>query len=90
MFRAIDVVTERYDARTRLQADFQLKTLFATFYFGTKRRQDIDNFNKLVLDACSSLVWTDGSQIEELILRKDYDKKNPRVEISIATADCPS
>jgi len=55
----------------------------ATFYFGTKRRQDIDNFNKLALDACSGLVWADDAQIQELRLVKAYDKLNPRIELTI-------
>ncbi len=56
----------------------------ATFYFGTKRRQDIDNFNKLALDACSGLVWQDDVQIEVLRLEKAHDRKAPRIELTIA------
>lgn len=53
-------------------------------YFGTKRKQDIDNFNKLALDACTGTVWEDDSQIQEMTIRKEYDKENPRIELSIA------
>lgn len=52
-------------------------------YFGTKRKCDIDNFNKLVFDALSGVVWRDDSQIEELHIKKLYDKENPRVELLI-------
>ena len=55
----------------------------ATFYFGTKRKQDIDNFNKLWMDACTGLVWEDDSQVKELRLRKAYDKEHPRIELSV-------
>ena len=51
-------------------------------YFGTKRKCDIDNFNKLVLDSLTGIVYEDDSQIQELTLRKFYDKENPRVVVS--------
>ena len=54
-----------------------------TAYFGTKRKCDIDNFNKLVLDSLTGIVWEDDSQIYEMTITKDYDKDNPRVEIAI-------
>lgn len=58
-------------------------SLEVTLYFGTRRKGDIDNFNKLVLDALTGIVWEDDSQIEELRLRKAYDKERPRVEVEI-------
>lgn len=50
-------------------------------FFGDKRVRDIDNYNKLVLDACSKILWVDDSQIQSLLLIKNYDNKNPRCEI---------
>jgi Holliday junction resolvase RusA-like endonuclease len=58
-----------------------------TIYAGTKRRWDIDNFNKLVFDALSGLVYEDDSQIETLLIRKDYDKEKPRVDLVIHTCN---
>ena len=55
----------------------------ATLYFGTHRRQDIDNFNKLFFDACTGLVWEDDSQIEDLRLVKSYDKECPRIDVTV-------
>lgn len=52
-------------------------------YFGTKRKCDIDNFNKLVLDSLTGIVYADDSQIWELKLEKHYDKENPRVTVTI-------
>ena len=52
-------------------------------FFGTRRVHDIDNFNKLLLDACTGLIWVDDRQIQEMTLRKNYDKKNPRIELEI-------
>lgn len=59
-----------------------LKAKIALWH-GTKRVTDIDNFNKLILDALTGIVYEDDSQIEELTITKHYDKENPRVEIEI-------
>lgn len=53
------------------------------FYFKDKLRRDIDNFNKIILDSCTGMLWKDDSQIQELTLRKFIDKENPRVELFI-------
>ena len=60
--------------------------LSITLYFGTKRRADIDNFNKLSLDALTGIVYEDDSQIAEMTLRRAYDKTRPRIEISVSSA----
>jgi len=52
-------------------------------YFGDKRVRDIDNYNKLILDALSGLVFEDDKQIQELNIKKFYDKENPRCKIEI-------
>jgi len=54
-----------------------------SLWHGTKRVTDIDNFNKLVLDALTGIVYEDDSQIMELSITKGYDKENPRVELEI-------
>jgi Holliday junction resolvase RusA-like endonuclease len=59
--------------------------LHITFYFGTKRRRDLDNQNKLVLDALTGIAYEDDSQIADLHLLRAYDKGRPRVEIAIET-----
>lgn len=53
-----------------------------TFYFATKRRRDLDNQNKLILDALTGIVWEDDSQICDLHLLRHYDKTNPRIEVT--------
>ena len=51
------------------------------FFHKTKRKQDIDNFFKLVFDACSRIVWTDDNLINEMNVRKEHDPLAPRIEI---------
>jgi Holliday junction resolvase RusA-like endonuclease len=52
-----------------------------TLYFGTKRKGDLDNFNKISLDALTGIVWEDESQIAEFTVAREYDKRRPRLEI---------
>jgi len=54
-----------------------------TLFFGDKRRRDVDNFNKLVLDSLQGIVFEDDSQIQKLTITKNYCKENPRVEVII-------
>ena len=62
-----------------LQGDVAVSVVF---YFGTKRRFDLDNANKLWADALTGIVYGDDSQIAELTLRRAYDKVRPRIEIT--------
>lgn len=52
-------------------------------YFGTKRRADLDNFNKLWADALTGIVYEDDSQIGKLTLERAYDKARPRIEVDV-------
>ena len=50
-----------------------------TLYFGTKRPADLDNFNKLSLDALTGIAYEDDSQIAELHLKRGYDALEARL-----------
>ena len=52
-------------------------------FMGTKRKCDIDNFNKICFDSLTGIVWNDDSQIQQLIIKKSYDKEMPRIELTI-------
>lgn len=52
-------------------------------FFGRRSKHDIDNFNKILFDALSGIVWVDDSQIIRSITEKGYDKENPRIEITV-------
>ena len=57
--------------------------LTVRFFFATKRRRDLDNQNKLILDALTGIAYGDDSQIAELHLVRDYDPARPRMEATI-------
>ena len=52
-------------------------------FFGDKRKRDIDNYCKILLDSLTGIVWEDDSQINEMRIIKDIVKENPRIEIYI-------
>jgi Holliday junction resolvase RusA-like endonuclease len=64
-----------------LQGDISVSI---TLYFGTKRKADLDNFNKLSLNALSGIAYEDDSQIAELHLSRGYDKARPRIEVIVS------
>ena len=73
-----------------LQAKFQTNKKISwdvvmkiSFYFPDKRKRDIDNYNKIILDSFSWVVYDDDKQIQKLILEKFYDKENPRIIIEV-------
>jgi Holliday junction resolvase RusA-like endonuclease len=55
-----------------------------SLFFGTKRRADLDNFNKLSLDALTGIAYLDDSQIAKLSIGRAYDKARPRIEIIVS------
>ena len=57
--------------------------LQVTFFFTTMRKRDLDNMNKLVLDALTGVAYEDDSQIAELQLRRGYDGHFPRMKIVV-------
>jgi len=67
-----------------IEGDIQV---YAKIYFGTKRRCDVDNFSKIMLDSLTGIAWVDDSQIRRMTVEKFYDKDNPRIEIEINQYD---
>jgi crossover junction endodeoxyribonuclease RusA len=51
------------------------------YYHKTKRKQDIDNFAKAMLDSMSRIVFTDDNLIYEMHSFKRHDPDAPRIEI---------
>lgn len=72
---------------TRTQAKFTPMTgtlaVNLMFYFGDKRKRDIDAYIKIILDSMEGIVYENDSQVTELHCFKDIDIKNPRTVIQI-------
>ena len=60
----------------------QLK-ISINLFFKDKRKRDIDNYNKGILDAMTGIIYQDDSQIEELHVFKKIGCGFDKVEISI-------
>lgn len=56
------------------------------FFLGNKRRVDLDNLSKGVLDGLKGVLFVDDSQVVELHLRKFIDARNCGVRIKIKPA----
>jgi len=52
-------------------------------FFKDKRRRDVDNYNKLVLDSLEGIVYEDDKQIQKLTVEKKLSVENPRIEVEI-------
>jgi Holliday junction resolvase RusA-like endonuclease len=84
---------ETLEAETRFQEvwrslntePFQYNILVAIDFFnGNRRRRDLDNMAKLVLDALNKEAYADDHQIVALELRKFYSSKDrARTEITL-------
>lgn len=51
-------------------------------FHGDKRKRDVDNYNKLILDALSGIIYYDDKQITKISIEKLYDKEHPRIELT--------
>lgn len=52
-------------------------------YVDNRRRTDIDNLGKAVLDGCNGVIWDDDEQIDRLLILRQYDRENPRTEVRV-------
>jgi crossover junction endodeoxyribonuclease RusA len=75
------------DILTEYMLDKKIKTenirVSLEFYFNNRRKNDIDNYAKPILDFMSNIVYVDDRQIIDLHLKKFYDKSNPRLIIKV-------
>lgn len=58
-----------------------------TFRLPDRRRRDLDNLAKTVLDALNGVAWADDSQIHTLHLRKTIDRADPCTLIRVTTLE---
>ena len=53
------------------------------FYLPDKRRRDLDNLSKAVLDACEGIVYHDDNQIVDKHTMKSYSKDYSGVRVKV-------
>jgi Holliday junction resolvase RusA-like endonuclease len=77
-----DVALAAREAGVRAASD---KPLYVEIWFfrGDRRKVDLDNLGKSILDGLNHIAWKDDAQIEDLVLHKRYDKDHPRTDIEI-------
>jgi Holliday junction resolvase RusA-like endonuclease len=63
-------------------ADWDFRVVLGCFRKG-KRRADVDNLAKTVLDAGTSVVWVDDSQVRSLTVEVSYGDPEPRTEVIV-------
>ena len=56
-------------------------------YFSDKRRRDVDNYMKAVLDACQPRAFKDDAQIVRLTIVKLYRRDHPGIELHVTEMD---
>ncbi len=67
--------------RTRmLEGDVRLR---AVLWFPDKRRRDLLNYSKLLMDAATGIIFADDAQVVWAVWEKKLDRVNPRVEIQV-------
>jgi len=80
-------VKEKYQQEIKNQYKEKILTgnceMVVDLFFKDKKRRDIDNFNKLLLDSLEGIIIVDDKQIQKLTITKNYSRKNPRIEIKI-------
>jgi len=54
-----------------------------TFYVPDRRRRDIDNLCKPVLDACNGILWDDDSQVSKSDLERNVDARRSGIEMMV-------
>ena len=60
-----------------------LVSVIVRYYFKDKRKRDVDNFHKALIDGLKGIAFEDDSQIVLLCLEKFIDRKRPRTEVII-------
>lgn len=81
-----DLVAMHLRAGYRGEPELGPVRLVLGFYRSTKRKADVDNLAKTILDAGTAIVWKDDSQILELHAQISY-RSPPSVEILAYTLE---
>lgn len=82
------LVARRNATRSGIAWDLGAESFRVTLVVFAKdrRRTDVDNIEKGILDACNGILWNDDSQVDDLRTVRTVDKGNPRVVVLVKTA----
>lgn len=85
---------QRIAAHLEAQMDYKAPSsedvsITVRFYRANKRRVDLDNLLKLVLDAANGVIWEDDFSVKQIQARMSIDKNHPRTEMEVVTLDTP-
>ena len=58
--------------------------LDVTFQFKGKRKRDLDNYLKVLIDSLKGIYFEDDDQVYEVVARKEIDCQQDRTEIRIS------
>lgn len=53
-------------------------------FLADRRKVDVDNIAKAILDGANGVLWLDDSQVTDLKVSSDMSRKNPRVEVEVS------
>lgn len=56
-------------------------------WFKDRRRRDVDNVVKSILDGLNGIAFVDDSQIAEMTVQRNMDRDCPRAEITVELTD---
>lgn len=73
-------IKSQYRNKKPIKGDVGLEV---KLFFGKNGKRDIDNFNKILYDAFTGIVWDDDSQIQSVSTDKEFDKESPRIELEV-------
>ena len=76
MIQKINELQDHKIFKGNLHADIHLT-------FPTKRKHDVDNYSKVLLDSMNKLVYEDDNQISELHIKRHYKKGEPSTIIKV-------
>lgn len=88
-FRFMIKEAKEWKLATQLKAKSIWKTepletpIWLDVKFFLKRERDIHGSTKLICDSFEGIVYVNDKQITEVSLHKNFDKNDPRVEVTI-------
>lgn len=53
---------------------------------GNRAEADVDQYVKLLMDACSGVLWDDDNQVVEMVARKIFDDERQGIRFTVAIA----